>query len=244
MRFVILMMTLLFSLNALALSDYERETKWADEILPSVLVGDPVYLKQADGHEFLGLYTPADPGKTAVILAHGIGVHPDWGLISTLRQQLPDHGHATLSIQMPILKADAKGDDYPPTFPLAAERLALAVAYLKAQGHERIALVSHSLGSRMSYRYLSNRADPAVITWVALSTPGTEDYGKLTLPVLDLYGTADLPHVLKNAPVRAKGLTRKGSAQRTLAGADHFFNGKDEALLKAILEHMTAVGSK
>ena len=58
----------------------------------------------------------------------GMGIHPDWGMVGTLRTELADRGFATLSIQMPILAADAQSEAYPPTFPEAAERIAEAVA--------------------------------------------------------------------------------------------------------------------
>ena len=39
-------------------------------------------------------------------------------------------GSLALSVQMPVLKADAKGDDYVPSFDLAAQRLQQSVALL------------------------------------------------------------------------------------------------------------------
>jgi pimeloyl-ACP methyl ester carboxylesterase len=238
MRLLLAFTSLLFCLNALAAPDYEREKRWADEILPAVMIGDPVYFDQADGHKFLGLYTEADPGKSAVILAHGIGVHPDWGLIGVLRQSLAEAGHATLSVQMPVLNADAKGEAYAPHFDLAAQRLKQSVEWLKGKGYQRIVLVSHSLGCRMTYRYLSGAPDADVVGWVAISMPGAEDLGRLKLPILDLYGDNDLAHIVKNAPMRAKGLAVAGSAQSRMAGADHFFEGKDQALTRAVLEFL------
>jgi pimeloyl-ACP methyl ester carboxylesterase len=218
--------------------DFAREKKWADEILPSVLVGEPVWLDGPKDHKFLTLYTEAPNTKSAVILGHGIGVHPDWGLIGMLRQSLAEKGYTTLSLQFPVLAADAKAEAYPPTFDEAASRLAKATAFLKQKGYERVAIVSHSLGCRMSYRYLSGTPDAAVKTWVALSSPGTDDWGKLKLPVLDLYGQNDLPAVLQNAKKRASGLKQPGSAQKRLPNADHFFEGQDAALLKAVGDYL------
>ena len=128
----------LFSLSALAApggADYAREKKWADEVVPGLVVGDPVYLQTPRGHhKFLTLFTPASTGKAAIVV-HGMGIHPDWGMIGILRTDLADRGFATLSIQMPVLAADAKGDAYPPTFPEASERIAEAVGFLKAKGY-------------------------------------------------------------------------------------------------------------
>jgi pimeloyl-ACP methyl ester carboxylesterase len=216
-------------------SDYAREKKWADEVVPGLVVGDVVYLKQANQHEFLTLYTPVSGAKSAVIVVHGIGIHPDWGLIGTLRGDLADRGYTTLSVQMPILHNEAKGSDYPPTFPEAAERLKLAVDFLKSKGYSSIAVVSHSLGSRMSYAYLSGKPDPAVKAWVTLGISTVENVGALKLPVFDLYGDKDLPEVLANAGKRKQALAGKsGSRQQVIAGADHFYEGKESEMVKAV----------
>jgi len=51
---------LLFVLcGAAAAQDYDREQRWADQILPALMVGDAVWLQQKEGHKFLALYTEA-----------------------------------------------------------------------------------------------------------------------------------------------------------------------------------------
>ncbi|MGA7181012.1 MAG: DUF3530 family protein [Thiobacillaceae bacterium] len=223
-------------------ADYAREKKWADEVVPGIVVGDPVYLKQANRHEFLALYTPANDAKSAVIVVHGMGIHPDWGLIGVLRTSLADEGYTTLSVQMPVLKNEAKVEDYAPTFPEAGERLKLAVDFLKSKGYDRIAIVSHSLGSRMTYAYLTGNPDPAVRTWVALGISGNEDFRKLRLPVLDLYGEHDLPEVLAGAKARQKALLGKEtSQQRSMPGADHFYTDQDKKLVKAVTDYLNPI---
>ncbi len=233
MRFLLACFTLLFSIGGLA-ADYPREQRWADEVLPSVLVGDPVWLAQSNGHKFLGLYTAVAKAKAGLVIVHGIGIHPDWGLIGALRQQLPDDGYATLAIQMPVLQADARPEDYPPTFAESAERLRLAVAFLKDRGYARVAVVSHSLGTWMTYDYLSHVADSPVAAWVAIGAPNPFDLSKLKLPILDLYGQNDLPRVVQGAKQRAQGLKQKGSMQVMAPGADHFFAGQDAALREQV----------
>jgi pimeloyl-ACP methyl ester carboxylesterase len=233
MRLFALLFALLFSLSASA-ADYARERKWADEVLPAVLTGDPVWLEVLDGkysgHKFLTLYTEAPQAKAGVIVVHGMGVHPDWGLIGPLRQNLPELGYATLSVQMPVLQADAKGEDYPATFDEAAARIGQAVAFLKAKGYQKIVLVTHSLGCRMTARYLEQTPNAPIDAWVAIGASAALDYRKLKFPVLDLYGENDLPQVLQAAGQRAKGLKGK-SAQVVVPKADHFFEGHDAALL-------------
>jgi len=217
-------------------ADYAREKKWADEITPGIVVGDAITLQEKGGHQFLALYTPAANARGAAILVHGMGVHPDWGLNGPLRTALPERGYATLSIQMPVLAADAKADDYPPLFPEAAERIAAAVAWLKARGYDRVALVSHSLGARMANYYLVNAAHPGVQAWVAIGiTAPFENPNMIPVPTLDIHGDGDFPQVLKGTGERAFYLRRvKGSAQVVVAGADHYFNGKETDLARFI----------
>ena len=220
-------------------SDYAREKKWADEVLPGLVVGDPVYLQTPRGHhKFLALFTPADTGKAAIVV-HGMGIHPDWGMVGTLRTELADRGFATLSIQMPILAADAKSEDYPPTFPEAVERIAEAVGFLNAKGYRRIAIVSHSMGSRMSLGYLADKPDPAVKSWASLGI-SVGDYKALKLPVLDLYGENDLPPVLANAAKRKQSLAARDSKQVTIARADHFFTGREAEMVAAVADFLNA----
>lgn len=233
MKAVLLLFALSFATAAMG-ADYEREKRWAEEITPGIVVGDPIYLQTGDGRQFLNLYTEAAKAKAAVIVVHGRGIHPDWGLIGMLRTRLADHGYTTLSVQMPVLSADAAGDVYIPTFPEANRRLAAAVKFLQGKGYKKIALVAHSMGARMSSDYLKNNPNAPLFAWVALSITNDTlgSLGAIKFPVLDLYGEKDLPQVLENNKARAQALKKiKGSKQVAVPQADHFFDGHDDALL-------------
>lgn len=215
--------------------DYGREKKWADEIVPGIVVGDPIYLETPRTRQkFLALFTPVPDARSAAIVVHGIGIHPDWGIVGTLRTALADRGITTLSIQMPILAADAKSEAYTALFPEAADRIGAAVDYLKSKGYTRIALVSHSMGSRMSGVYLRGRPDAAVKAWASLGMP-QGDYQALKLPVMDLFGANDLPQVLENAGTRKKSLAPvPASRQVVIPNADHFFNGRESEMVNMV----------
>jgi pimeloyl-ACP methyl ester carboxylesterase len=222
------------------MADYAREKKWADEVVPGLVVGDPVYLQTPRGHhKFLTLFTPAPDTDKAAIVVHGLGIHPDWGMVGTLRTELADRGFTTLSIQMPILAADARGEAYPPTFPEAAERIGEAVEFLKAKGYKHLAIVSHSMGSRMSLVYLSGKPDPAVRSWASLGI-SVGDYAALKMPVLDLYGDNDLPPVLANAGKRKQSFVAAGSRQVMIGRADHFFTGREGEMVEAVTDFLNA----
>ena len=228
----------LVSATAWAQPDHAREKRWADEIVPGLVVGDALYLTQKSGHRFLAIHTPAAKPRAAVIVVHGLGVHPDWALIGVLRSELSEHGYTTLSVQMPVLEATARGDAYPPLFADAAERIGAAVAFLKEKGHARIGVVSHSMGARMTNLYLVR--NPGLGAWVAIGLLGPYvEPAKLALPVLDLYGERDFPDVLKAAEARAGALSAvKGAAQIQVAGADHFFAGRESELVKHVRQFL------
>lgn len=241
MRAQLITLLLVASTTAFAAPDYAREKNWANEITPSIVVGEPVYLKQKNGHKFLGIYTETANPRMGVIVVHGSGIHPDWGMIGALRQRLADLGYTTLSIQMPVLAADAKREAYLPTFPEATERLQLAVAYLKGKGHKRIALVSHSMGSRMTHAYMVKRSMD-VNGWASLGIPDTDTYDGIKVPILDLYGANDEPHILSGAAKRKASL--KGNAaskQMVIPGADHFYLNHEEAMVKVVKDFLDGV---
>ncbi|MDD5241077.1 MAG: DUF3530 family protein [Sulfuricella sp.] len=243
MRFFAVVLLSLFTLAASA-ADYAREKKWADEVVPSIVAGDPFYLGPVNGHKFLAIYTEAAKPKAAVIVVHGLGVHPDWNLIGVLRSGLAEQGYSTLSVQMPVLAADAGAGPYSATFGEAAGRLKAAAGFLRDKGYRSIAIVSHSMGSRMSLYYLEHNPNAPVKAWVAIGMPGGEDYGKIRIPVLDLYGGNDLPAVLKGARQRADSFRVPGSEQVVVPQTDHFFNNHDTELVKTVKEYLDKVPGK
>ncbi|MGB7543468.1 MAG: DUF3530 family protein [Burkholderiales bacterium] len=234
---VLLSAVLLASIAAQAQhSDYAREKRWADEIVPALVVGEAVRL-QAAKHEFLGLYTGVKNAKRAIILVHGLGIHPDYGLIGGLRARLADAGYATLSIQMPVLAADAPAERCAALFPEADARIIAASAYLRGKGFRTAVLVSHSMGSRMANHYLVHDPMARISAWVAISisSGAFEPLGKLKLPVYDVYAEHDLEPVVQGAADRAKALRRiRGSSQTMVFGTDHFFAQKEKELATLI----------
>lgn len=247
MRAWLIALLLVVSAPAFAAADYEREKRWDDEITPGIVVGDPIYLEQKNKHKFLGIYTESPQAKMGVVVVHGSGIHPDWGMIGKLRQRLPDLGYTTLSVQMPVLAADAKPEAYAAHFPEAVERLQLAVAYLKRKHYKKIALVSHSMGSRMSHAFMA-RNPPDVDAWVAIGMPaafGTGDaiiYDRIKAPVLDLYGAHDLPQVLAGAATRKASLQgRPNSKQVMIPDTDHFFADREDAMIQAVKDFLDGV---
>jgi alpha/beta superfamily hydrolase len=247
MRPALLLLALALYPAAAWSQDYEREKRWAAEVVPNLVVGDAVQVKLPTGREFLGLYTEARQTKTAVLLVHGVGVHPDHGVIGALRVALAEAGYTTLSIQMPVQKSEARLADYYPTvFPEAVERIRAGARWLAAKGYARPVLLSHSMGSWMSNVYYEETADAAFAAWVCMGlTGGFGGMRNVKVPVLDVFGENDLEPVLRAEWRRRLTLNLiEGSKQVQIADADHHFNGKEKALAAAIRDFITLAVEK
>lgn len=216
--------------------DYAREQRWVDDILATPVFGDAVWLAQGNGHKFLALYMAADKPRGAVIVAHGRGWSPDYELYGKLRTRLADAGYTTLSIQLPVLDGTAKLVDYIQTYPDARERFQLAVNFLKTKGYKNIAIVSHSLGATMANQYLIKTDDDSVKAWVFIGIiNGLEEMYRIKIPVLDVFGGDDWQVTRWGADERrAQILKIEGSEQVVVPDARHFFEGREDALLRTI----------
>lgn len=228
-------------------SDTAKEKRWEEQIVPDLIVGEAVHLKAA-GTPFLALYAPATdkPVYGGAILIHGTGVHPAWpDIINPIRIALPDHGWTTLSLQMPILKNEADVQDYEPLLAEAPGRIQAGVDFLKSKGIKNIVIIAHSMGATMANVYLANKPDPDVRAYIAIGMsnefPKTHDntvaLSKIKIPILDLYGSQDLPNVMEfanaHAPIARKA--NKHYTQVKVAGADHFFTNMQDELIKRVL---------
>jgi predicted alpha/beta-fold hydrolase len=206
-----------------ATPDLARERRWADEVVPQLFAGEPVWLATAHQPKVLALYAqPAKRTQDAIIVVHGLGVHPDWNLIGVLRSDLAELGFATLSVQMPVLAADAPRDDYRSLFPYALERLDAALQWLRAHGYARIGVVSHSLGAAMVNVWLAT-SHPAIDAWVPVGL--TVDFeAPPRVPVQDVVAERDFPEALAFAKTRAPELPKDAcSSSLAFAGTDHYF---------------------
>lgn len=215
--------------------DYMREGRWAQEILPSLVVGDAVHLATPSRAKVLALLTEAPPpAKGAVVIVHGLGVHPDWGLNGALRVGLADAGFTTLAVQMPVLAAGATRDDYAVTLTEAGERIEAAIAYLRGHGARHVAIVAHSYGATMTDAYLARPGALPIDAWVPIGMFGRFSAAPKE-PVLDVVAERDLREVKAGAPLRKPSL-RADACSRTLtmAGADHYFESASKALTEVI----------
>ncbi len=242
MRTLLVLFLLSLTLAADA-QDYFREKRWADQVVPGLVVGEAVWLEQANEHKFLGIWTEAEKPRGAIILGHGRGWNPDFELYGVLRVKLAEKGYSTLSIQLPVLGGGAKIGDYIPTYEDAAERYQIAARWLNAHGYPNVAIVSHSLGATMANQYLINTKDTMVKAWVFIGIiNGLEEMFRIKIPVLDIYGGKDWEITQVGASERRKQIMKiDRSRQVVVPGALHFFEGKEDLLTGEIVAFLDDV---
>ncbi len=217
--------------------DYDREARWRTEIEPTLVVGDAVDLN-VENRKVFAIFTEGKSKEIAIVLTHGVGVHPDFGAIGAMRSQLAELGYSTLSVQMPVLaKEVTDANAYRAIFPNAALRLDAAAAWLKTKGFSKPVLASHSMGAWMANVYFENAANGSpYIAWACMGITGRiGSTGSFEGPILDLTGESDLKPTLDAAWLRKiKLFGRAGSETVVIPGANHYYEGKELAASKAV----------
>ncbi len=232
-----------------------------DTIVIGEAIDLPITESTGGKNTFFAIFTAettATP-RGAIVLMHGAGVHPDWGdVIHPLRTELPDKGWATLSIQLPLTSPENDQDQEQDKKEAASKkqlieasvaRIDAAISFLKSRSYQQIVLISHSFGSLMALNFLQLKMaaetgdTPPVKGAVLLGTPSSGTslplnspsmIEKITLPLLDLYGSADRDNVLRSAKARKTAAHKAGNQryrQAKIIGANHFYNGLNDELL-------------
>lgn len=225
-------------------SDELRELDYAEQIQASFSTGEIVWL-QVKGKKFLTLYTETEEIENlgTVIILPPMDGHPDQSkLIKPLRSYFPEHGWASLSIQLPVLGVDAAEYEYYPLFDNAKARIQAAIDYLLAAKAKNIVLVGYGLGGMMAVYYLkenANKTDIKGLVTISLSVPESDQkqvqvinfINDIKQPFYDVFAEFDLPGVTESARKRRLA-AKENSAYRQfkIAGEGHLFQ-RDQGLV-------------
>lgn len=158
---------------------------------------------------------------------------------------------------MPILDQDVKFADYGKTFPEAFQHIDAGVRYLQQKGVKQIVLVGHSSGAITAVAYASERPRTPLAGVAAIgltSEPAGNRYmqsvpqlEKLKLPILDIFGSEDLPVVLDTASTRAAAAKKAHNSAYTqvrVKGANHFFTDRYGSLRTRLNEWLAKLPAK
>jgi predicted alpha/beta-hydrolase family hydrolase len=202
------------------------------------------FVTQAGAQMPKGEYLDGKTSKVAVILAHGQGLDADAVVVGPLRRAInKELGYHTLSLSMPTLpgaKTLELFEEYESTFPDAYARIQAAIDYLrKEKGVERIYLMGHSMGGRMTSGYLATHPDAPIVGYigVGLLAGGKEPLNtnlnlrKIKIPVIDIYAENDRD--AKSAEFR-KPMVSDRFVQVPVTGAKHDYRGYETVVADAV----------
>lgn len=246
-------------MTAVAASGLARAApgSWSDALQKDPRLAAEVGWLETPQGKVLYLYRPnaARIARGAVILLHDLQTHADWPqVIRPLRENLPKHGWATLSLQLPPFDASAQPETY---YQSVATRLTAALAFLGQQKDGPLMLIGTGTGASAGMWFLANDPKSAVAGMVALSLrplPGQSPADSRALvaavnqPVLEIFAQRDLPSVLagieNRAPLAARqrptspaeGGDRPPARYRQLEvdGADAEYTDQADVLIKRI----------
>ena len=191
-----------------------------------------------------GEYLDGKNSKVAVILAHGQGLGPDANVVGPLRRAINSElGFHTFSLSMPTLPGAKSHDlfeEYASTFRDAYSRIQAAIEFLKKEKQvDRIYLVGHSMGGRMTSAFLANYPDAPVVGFIGVGLlAGGRDpldtnlnLRKVKVPVIDVYAENDRD--AKAAELR-KSLVSNRFVQVPVPGATHDYRGYEKFVADAV----------
>jgi pimeloyl-ACP methyl ester carboxylesterase len=218
---------------------------------------DEVAWLQANGRQFISLFTnysTAQP-KGAIILLHGMGGHADWPeVINPLRDLFADNGWATLSLQLAVFSPEKAIADYGGTLSDTKRRIKAGVAHLQGWRFTNIVVVGYSFGAASAVQALSAKDIKNVNALIGIRmqahpflSPKLKLLKKLEsidIPVLDVYGSHDTPEVRDGVDDRRLAARKNGNnayRQMQIEGADHYFTGLTEVLVKRSLGWLSRV---
>jgi predicted alpha/beta-hydrolase family hydrolase len=192
-----------------------------------------------------GEYLDGKVSKVAVILAHGQGLDPDANVVGPLRRAIYETlGYHTLSLSMPTLpgvKSLELFEQYESTFPEAYARIQAGIDFLRREkGVERIYLMGHSMGGRMTSAFLANNPDAPIVGFigVGLLAGGKEPLNtnlnlrKIKIPVIDIYAENDRD--AKSAEFR-RPFVSDTFLQVPVPGAKHDYKGYEKVVAEAVI---------
>jgi len=191
-----------------------------------------------------GDYLEGKDSKVGVVLAHGRGNGPDGNVVGPLRRALhKELGVHTLSLQMPDPGADSPdAPELAAAFPEAYRRIQAAIDFLKKEKQvDRIYLMGHSMGGRMTSGFLASNHDSGVVGFigVGLSAGGKEPVNtnlnlrKVKVPVVDVYGNNEMD---SRAASFRKTLTSERFSQVEIPGAKHDYRGYDKQVADVVVQ--------
>ncbi len=238
-------------------SDQKREADFAETVTKTLTVGKSVWLETSN-EKFLALYAETQKKEQhgTIIIIHDMGGHPDQkNIIHALRTFVLPHRWSTLSIQMPVREVGADNfNEYYPLFAQAETRIKSAIDFAKKKGAERVVLAGYGLGAMMALSaYEKNVADIHSVITLSLAVPKNDtsvaqtlDFiKKVSVPMLDIYGSLDLTDVVDSARERqVAARDNKQYRQIKIDDEGHYYQHDEGLVIQRIFSWLDNVLKK
>ena len=221
--------------------DKSRELIIYEQNLNEIFDGEHLYIDYKFG-KFSMLEIYEEKHNSAVLFLHGRGLNPnEQNLAYPVRTEMSKI-HNTYSLQLPVLKKQSTYLEYSKIFYDSDERISSSLNYIQNKNKE-IIIVAHSCGVHMLMSYIQNKNLSNNIKSLVLIGSGAVDkgqeliyeypYGKIKIPILDLFGESDFNLVLKNADRRKQLIkqTSSKSKQIKIKSSDHYHTDNSERVI-------------
>ena len=221
--------------------DKSRESMIYEQSLSEIFDGKHLYIDYKFGkYSMLEVYN--EDHNTAVLFLHGRGLSPnEQNLAYPVRVTLSNL-YNTYSLQFPVLKKQSTYLEYTKIFYDSDERILSALEHIYKKNN-KVIIIAHSCGVHMLMSFIQNKNFTNHISSLVLIGSGAVDkgekliyeypYGKIQVPILDLFGENDFNLVLKNANKR-KQLIKETSAksqQIKIKSSDHYHTDNSERVI-------------
>ena len=221
--------------------DKSRESMIYEQSLSEIFDGKHLYIDYKFGkYSMLEVYN--EDHNTAVLFLHGRGLSPnEQNLAYPVRVTLSNL-YNTYSLQLPVLKKQSTYLEYTKIFYDSDERILSALEHIYKKNN-KVIIIAHSCGVHMLMSFIQNKNLTNNISSLVLIGSGAVDkgekliykypYGKIKVPILDLFGENDFNLVLENANER-KQLIKETSAksqQIEIKSSDHYHTDNSERVI-------------
>ena len=256
--------------QALSVAGQDIDAAYLEESLGERYGAIVLFHDQGEAFESNGVITPlrhqlAEHGWSTLTLTFDLPFEPNVMLSASLdKEAMSAEGEETDDVDASDEEAeaeaqeteDASGDvnddvidntamkaDLPPVPNL--ERIEAALAMLQAKGIKQVIFLGHGKGAEVAIDMLDSQTLPvAGLILVGLSDVDVDDDFKgLEIPVLEVYGTQDLPGVamaIKQRKASMKRVAKPNYAVRQILGANHVFYGLEPMLLMTVRSWLKA----
>ena len=160
---------------------------------------------------------------------------------------MAENGWRNIAVQMPYIPEDLPVSAAAQLFSNTDARIKAAVDYALNDEETPLYMVSHSRGGPQASHYVARYSDAPIKALAIIGSSAryqndpdefttATSLSKIKIPMLDMYGSEDLEHVVKTAGDRKKAAASKDYTQKVIKGADHMWDGEEQQLTSNVLE--------